>query len=142
MTTYYFASRYSRHPELRGYRDQLTKALPHASVTSRWLDLHDGKVPTTAPPEALNADPSQWWPYALADLSDLEAADVLVSFLGHPGGKGGRHIEHGYAMAIGHRIAIIGDRENVFHCDPDAEHYPTWEAFLAHETEMESHERL
>lgn len=134
MTAYYFASRYSRRLELCGYRDELTAARGRrdAVVTSRWLDAHGGQVLTTAPPSELNADPARWWPYAHADLSDLEAADVLVSFLG-PGGKGGRHIEHGYAMGLGRRIVIIGDRENVFHCDPETEHYPTWDAFLANE---------
>ena len=39
---YYFAARYSRHAEMREYREQLTQAIPGASVTSQWIDCHDG----------------------------------------------------------------------------------------------------
>lgn len=130
--TYYFASRYSRHPELRGYRGELLAALPGATVTSRWIDCHDDELESSFSPEALNANPSGCWKYGAHDIEDLEASDTLVSFTG-PGGKGGRHIEHGYAMALGRRIVIVGAREHIFHCSPDAEVYETWADFLAAE---------
>lgn len=130
--SYYFASRYNRHPELRGYRAELLAAIPGASVTSRWIDCHDGTLETSLTPETLSADPGSAWEYGAHDIEDLEAAHTLVSFTG-PGGKGGRHIEHGYAMAAGKRIIIVGPRENVFHCWPAGKVYVTWQAFLAAE---------
>ena len=71
-------------------------------------------------------------------------ADVLVSFTG-AGGKGGRHIEHGYWLAAidmiqqlrpyapRPRVCVVGPRENIFHCHPATEAYPDWTAFLTHE---------
>ena len=47
MTTYYFAARYSRHPEMRDYRDQLLHALPYRRVTSRWIDMHGDELEAT-----------------------------------------------------------------------------------------------
>lgn len=133
MTAYYFASRYSRHPELRQYRDQIVAAVPGAVVTSRWIDMHGGEFAESFDPAALAADPSGCWPNGQADLDDLAAADAIVSFTG-PGGKGGRHVEHGFAIALGKRIALVGPRENVFHCHPATEVYETWIEFLGHES--------
>ena len=134
MTCYYFAARYSRHPEMRGYRDRLVATIPNAIVTSRWIDCHNDELEQSYTPEVLNADPAGCWKYGRDDLNDLNAADVIVSFTGQGGGgKGGRHVEHGYALALIARIVVIGPRENIFHCDPDTEVYPDFDAFLAHE---------
>lgn len=57
MTRYYFASRYSRHPEMRTYRTLLMGAVPDAVVTSRWIDCHSDTLEQSYTPEALNADP-------------------------------------------------------------------------------------
>lgn len=139
MTTFYFAARYSRNEELRGYRDQLEAAWPdgQVKVTSRWIDQHGGNLPGSFDPEALNSDPDGCWKYGLADIEDLTNADVIVSFTGG-GGKGGRHVEHGWAMGYFHqfgspRIVIVGPRENIFHCAPGTEVHPDWAAFLAAE---------
>ena len=59
---------------------------------------------------------------------------MLVSFTGDGGGgKGGRHVEHGYAMALGKRIVVVGPREHVFHTDPATEVYADWASFLTAE---------
>jgi hypothetical protein len=140
MTAYYFAARYNRHPELRGYRDQLLAAVPDAIVTSRWIDMHGGQLEESVTPEILNAAP--------ADLEDLAAADAIVSFTGDGGGgKGGRHIEHGVAIAYfdNHpwtvplsggpfRLVVIGPRENIFHCHPATEVFESWLLFLGRES--------
>jgi hypothetical protein len=47
----------------------------------------------------------------------LLAAEMVISFTGG-GGKGGRHVEFGLAVAAGKRLVVIGPRENVFHCLP------------------------
>ena len=141
MTTYYFAARYSRALELREYRDQLEAAID-AAVTSRWIDHHDGELEASYTPDYLNTHPDECWRHGQRDFEDLEDSDVLVSFTG-TGGKGGRHIEHGYWLAcipndldIGapwRRVVIVGARENIFHCHPRTEVYPDFAAFLAHE---------
>lgn len=136
MTTYYyFAARYSRHPEMRAYRDQL-EAAGDFVVTSRWIDCHNEELEQSFTPEALNADPARCWFYGQHDIEDLDDADVLVSFTGNGGGgKGGRHIEHGYFLASSRfrRVVIVGPRENIFHCHPNTDVYPDWATFLAAE---------
>jgi hypothetical protein len=130
---YYFATRYSRHPEMRDYRAELLAALPDAVVTSRWIDCHEGELDASFTPEVLGADPAGCWKYGEHDLEDLDEADAIVSFTG-PGGKGGRHIEHGYAIAMrGKRLVLVGPRENIFHCHPRTEAYADWAEFLAAE---------
>jgi poly(3-hydroxybutyrate) depolymerase len=116
MTAYYLAARYSRNPELCEYRDELCAKIPGSVVTSRWIDQHAGELEASYTPE------------------DLDAAQVIVSFTGAGGGgKGGRHIEHGYAIAAGKRLVVVGPRENIFHCHPATEVYATWDDFLARE---------
>ena len=132
MTDYYFATRYSAHPQMRRYRDELEREVSGAHVTSSWIDMHGGELEASLTPAALSADPSRGWFFAAADLDDIDAADVLVSFTGE-GGKGGRHVEHGYAMARGMRTVIVGHREHIFHTAPDTEVYASWQEFLEHE---------
>lgn len=135
---YYFAARYSRHPEMRAYRDELEATL-NARVTSRWIDCHDDELEASYTPEQLDSDPAACWRHGAHDLDDLDESDTLVSFTGQGGGgKGGRHIEHGYFLASAgenspFRVVVVGPRENIFHCHPCTEVYPDWAAFLANE---------
>jgi hypothetical protein len=141
---YYFAARYSRNPELRAYRDDLLTAIPGSVVTSRWIDCHPdivGGLEQSFTPEALAADPAGCWKFGLHDVEDLANATAIVSFTGNGGGgKGGRHIEHGIAMALDFysagpmRLIVVGPRENIFHCHPKTEVYSTWPEFLVAET--------
>lgn len=133
MTAYYFAARYRMHPVMRDYRDQLIAALPDARVTSRWIDLHGGELELSYTPELLNARPADCWRHGSSDLRDLRAADTIVSFTGGEGGKGGRHVEHGYAIAACKRLVIVGPRENIFHTHPATEVYTTFAEFLDRE---------
>lgn len=143
---YYFAARYNRHPEMRKFRADLQAAIPDAVVTSRWIDCHDGKYPGSFTPDVLNADPGYCWSVGQADLEDLANSDAIVSFTGDGGGgKGGRHIEHGVAIAYydNHpwaggaedpfRLIVVGPRENIFHCHPETEVYATFADFVAAE---------
>jgi hypothetical protein len=147
MTAYYFAARYSRHPEMRDYRDQLTSAVPGAIVTSRWIDCHGGDFDQSFTPDFLAAHPEECWTNGQHDLEDLSKADAIVSFTetGYEGGrpsKGGRHIEHGHAIAEGMRLVIVGPRENIFHCHPATEVYEAWVEFLGHESLAVHHPSL
>ena len=121
----YLAARYSRNAEMRGVRDVL-EAFGH-EVTSRWIDQHGGNLLESIVAEKLNADPEGCAHYALVDLEDLQAADVVISFTSAGGGgKGGRHIEFGLALGLGKHVVIVGPRENVFHTLPNIEWYPDW----------------
>jgi nucleoside 2-deoxyribosyltransferase len=55
---------------------------------------------------------------AVMDLHDVTRAEALV--LLNPrefqhSGTGGRHVEFGYALALGKPLVIVGMRSNVFH---------------------------
>lgn len=150
---YYFAARYSRYPEMRQRRAELIAAIPDAEVTSRWIDCLDGKLEASYTPEVLAVQPDECWKQGQADLEDLARAEAIVSFTGDGGGgKGGRHVEHGIAIAnvdnhpmlvapdaIGEvfRLIVIGPRENIFHCHPATEVYATFAEFLAAERSRE-----
>jgi hypothetical protein len=65
---------------------------------------------------------------AQRDLDDLEGTDTLIAFTG--GGRGGRHVELGYSLAIGTNVIVIGKREHIFHYLPYVKHYNTWQEYL------------
>lgn len=109
----YLAARYSRKDELLGYATELAEL--GIEVTSRWIQgLHE------IPPEGIEVDSHEHYQWcAEDDLADLDAADVLVAFTEPEGliagrGRGGRHVELGYAIAKGKPVLICGHRENVF----------------------------
>lgn len=124
----YLAARYSRHDEMRGVRDVLN-AMGH-EVTSRWIDCHadvTGDFTSSFTPEFLNAHPSECGRIAAHDIEDLDAADMVISFTSPDGGgKGGRHVEFGYGLALGKRMVLVGPREHVFHTLPQVDAYPDW----------------
>jgi hypothetical protein len=125
----YLAGRYSRHPEMRDYRDQL-EAHGH-KVTSRWIDLHGGDLGQSIPPARLNADPASCTRFAETDLLDLTQSDMVISFTEkNPGGKGGRHVEFGIGLAQRKIMIIIGPREHVFHTLSGVGIYPDWKVFV------------
>ncbi len=128
MNIVYLASRYSRADEMRGVRDVLTLAYG-LTVTSRWIDHHGGKYAASFTSNQLNTDPDYCGQIALVDWEDLQTADTVISFTGE-GGKGGRHVEFGMAVALGKRLFVIGPREHVFHTLPEVSHYPDWSHFL------------
>lgn len=126
----YFAGRYSRYPEFRAYRDELV-SLGH-EVTSRWIDLHGATLPTSIPPDRLNAEPGACARYAVTDVEDVRRSDVVVSFTDERGGgKGGRHVEFGIALGLGKLLVIVGPRENVFHTLLGVAVFPAWPEFVS-----------
>lgn len=72
------------------------------SVTSSWLKQDDELSDQ----------------FARQDLKDVAYADALVA-LNPDGyadrGTGGRHVEFGYALALGKRIVLVGARTHIFH---------------------------
>ena len=137
----YLAARYSRREELVGYRTQL-EAMGH-SVTSRWLNgahqISNEGQPIGDDGEAL-VESGQCiraaalrQEFAIEDVADVMAADLVVSFTEPPrsnASRGGRHVEFGIALAQRSALAVIGYRENLFHWLPNVGFFETWEIFL------------
>lgn len=126
----YFAGRFSRLQELLANKHAIeTKAPEYGAeieITSRWLlGGHEWVgTPDEEIPVERNAS------FASDDLEDLLEADAVVCFTESPRSgpaRGGRHVEMGYALAIGKRILTVGHRENVFYCLPDIEFFPSWD---------------
>ncbi len=110
MNKVYVAARYPMITEARAAANLLKQA--NYEVTSRWLDgvnraLHDA---------------------AIEDLEDVRAADYLM-LLTLPEGTsysgGGRHVEFGYALALGKRVIAVGHYETLFCYLPQVRVYPT-----------------
>lgn len=134
MTAFYLAARFSRYDEMQGVRDVL-RGLGH-TVTSRWIDQHGGDQLESAAQAVLNSDPASVAHFGLHDLEDIDAADVVVSFTSTDGGgKGGRHVEFGYALGAGKPVVIVGPRENIFHTLPQVEHHADWPRWVMALTE-------
>jgi nucleoside 2-deoxyribosyltransferase len=122
----YIAGRYGRRVELTAYASELERTSSKHHITSRWLlgthEAHDTRY---------TQEQARGW--ALDDLEDLLASDTLIAFTeesGSPYGRGGRHVEFGYALALGKRIIVIGPAENIFCCLPNMYRYETFEEFL------------
>lgn len=120
----YLASRFGRQAEMREVAERL-RLLGH-EVTSRWLteEFSDG-----GRQEVTEDDKAKWASY---DFVDVQIADAIISFTEPPGGcgRGGRHVEHGLALAWHKLIIVVGYRENVFHWLPGVRFYETTEQML------------
>ena len=125
----YLASRYGRRDELCQYRSQL-ELLGHP-VTSRWLNGNHQIDDNGLAAEGTKTERER---FAQEDWDDLMAADWVFSFTEKPrtstNSRGGRHVEFGAALAAGKRCAVIGWRENVFHCMPQVAFFDTWEGLM------------
>jgi len=88
-------------------------------VTSTWLKA----------PDKLSDE------FARVDLADVARADVLIA-LNPDGwqerGTGGRHVEFGYALALGKPILLIGQRANIFHHLSTVKAVEDWEDLAKH----------
>jgi nucleoside 2-deoxyribosyltransferase len=128
----YLASRFSRGHELRTYRDELRQI--GLTVTSRWLGGHGLDDANAVYTDETLAT------FALEDLEDIEASDVLIAFterrtVGYM--SGGRHVEAGYALALRIPIIVVGPAENIFYQmgvteRSDVTVVPDWHMALAH----------
>lgn len=108
----------SRRDLFRGIRSEL-KRLGY-TVTSRWIDDDYSQK---------EDDCSEYKQDQLVKyIEDIKAADCLIAFTeSSPSrGLGSRHVEFGFALALGIRLIVIGPRENVFY------HHPSVEVFASH----------
>ena len=56
--------------------------------------------------------------FAKVDLEEVESCDLLIALTegkASPYSGGGRHVEFGYALALGKDTWVIGPTENIFH---------------------------
>lgn len=128
----YLASRYSRHAEMQGVRGVL-ETFNH-KITSRWIDCHTdvmGNFTESFSQDFLNTNFADCAPLGQHDLDDILNSDCVISFTGS-GSKGGRHVEFGYALALGKRLVLVGPRENVFHTLSVVEYHPSWKHFIVY----------
>lgn len=86
-------------------RDHVARVLQDAGheVTARWLWEDE-------PPGSEQAS-------AVKDLADVARADAIVLLTNPIGTKysgGGRHVEFGYALALGKHCFTVGEHETIF----------------------------
>lgn len=80
-------------------------------VSSRWITMELFG----------SSDPNYLQTWAENDLADVKDADIVMlinpeSF--RTSGTGGRHVEVGYALALGKPVLVVGEQTNVFHYHP------------------------
>lgn len=113
----YIAARYTRREEMVKIADTLIEE--GFEVTARWVYGEEEGLTRKA--------------ISAMDLEDVEKADIILSFTepyGTPVPGGGRHVEFGYGLARGKEVAIVGERENVFHWDSHVAQFDTVEEFI------------
>jgi nucleoside 2-deoxyribosyltransferase len=122
--SWYFAGQFARLAELAGYAAKAR--LAGLTVTSRWLS-QDPVSGYAGGSSEIGRE------FAERDLEDITAADGLLFFAEDPAigiPRGGRHVEFGFALAIGKALEVVGSSENVFHMLEDVAHYLTFEEWL------------
>lgn len=111
ITSIYIAGPFKRREDLFLIREQLAQR--HIESTSRWLDSHLSDY--DCPVSVLRQE-------ALEDLLDIHRADAFL--LVNPEewvneGRGGKHIEFGYALAKGRAMYVMGVASSIFHHHPN-----------------------
>lgn len=127
MPALYLSAQFEDAPVLRDARARLT-ALGY-TVTSRWLDAGTA-VPATAQADDAGAG-ERLAAIAVQDLEDIRAADIVVVYNPPEAcavGRGGRHVETGFALALDKPIVVVGARGNVFHWLPSMTVVKDWTA--------------
>lgn len=122
-TKVYLAARFSRFPEMQGYKGELERA--GFEVTSRWVSgehqARDGEVFSQEDRKR----------FAVEDYGDLCKSDIIICFTEGPNppgrNRGGRHVEFGIALGLELEIHVVGHRENVFYCLPSVRFHEDWD---------------
>lgn len=124
----YIAARFSRRAEAHLLGKKL-QALGHV-IVSRWTRPGDDHVLATG--MSAQAGDKERERFALEDLADVESSHMCVSLMEAPrsNGRGGRHVEFGYALGLGKMLIVIGPRETVFHHLPCVLHFDDEASFL------------
>lgn len=97
-------------------------------VTSRWI-----KLDTKFSHGLKSYSDDEKTQVAQMDEEDVRAATDGLVLIAETSGRpvpGGKHVETGIALALGHPVYVIGSRENVFHWHPCVRVFPNEDAFL------------
>lgn len=129
-TKFYLAARYSRHPEMRVYRNALEEY--NIDVLARWIEGDHQALTINDARHNFEFNNR----CAHEDIEDLEKCDVLVTFTESPREfsqrpTGGRHVELGLALAWNKEIHTIGPRENVFYYCNNVHQWNSWHQFMS-----------
>ena len=128
MMKIYLAARFSRRHEVHALGKDL-QSLGH-TIVSRWSLPDCDHVLAAGLSDQANDLARQR--FALEDMEDLGKANCLI-LLGEPprnNSRGGHLVEFGAALALGHRVIVVGPRATVFHCLPTVEVFNTWQSML------------
>lgn len=128
----YLCAAYERRNEMQGVAECLQAMFKH-DITSSWVRTRPNKSGNLlsglgAVDFAENTD--YCGHFALQDLEDIRQADTIVAFTDGEKARGGRHVEFGYAAALGHRLILVGPRETLFHTLPYVEWFPSWPSLV------------
>lgn len=115
----YLAAPYAARAQVRQYAAELERI--GFTVTSTWLEeTHEISSGTIGAATAVSD--AEIAMHAAADLGDIDRSDLVVlltegaaDLVGGNGTSGGRHVETGYAIALGKPVVVVGEPENVFH---------------------------
>lgn len=112
----YLAARYERRAEMVVLSLELERY--NIITTSRWID-------------GSQEEKEEYFArYAQECIDDIRCADVIVLFAEKTKGRGGRHVELGYALALERPIVIVGGHEHIFSYLPEIIHVPDWDKAL------------
>lgn len=129
MKNIYIAARFSKRPIANALANCLQQR--GMTITSRWVKPETNHIlPTGLFQQASDSERQR---FALEDISDLRNCDTIISLQEEPrnNGRGGRHIEFGYAIALYKKLIVIGPKETVFHHLPEIIWFNTTTDFLA-----------
>lgn len=124
----YLAARFSRRHLAHALGVQLQQA--GHEIVSRWtLPGEDHVIPKGSSEQAADRERER---FAKEDIEDVNACDWMISLMENPrnDGRGGRHVEFGYGLAMGKKMTIIGPKETVFHHLPEVEQFNDTGEFL------------
>lgn len=126
MKRVYLASRYSRREEMKEHAIELEEN--GFVVSSSWLkETFDPNMTLSALEEADHQE------IAEHDLDDVIGSDIMIFFAEDQNNqppRGGRHVEFGFALALGVEIYVIGEKENIFHYLPNIKVFPSFEDLM------------
>lgn len=121
---FYLAARYGRKDEIVGYAELLL--IRGYGITSTWIRQVEDEMLYEEGPDVAGR-------FAEKDYSEIDEADVLVYFSeeeNNPWGRGGRHVEFGYAIGRGKLVYVVGPLENLFHYHPGILAFANFDQFL------------
>jgi hypothetical protein len=131
MRRIYLAGRFSRQEELRFYGFRLRQL--GATVDARWLDREESDWSAEDIRGGSAYAQAMGRVAAREDYKDIGRSNMLLSFTENDDAgytSGGRHVEFGWAYAMGLTLAIVGPRENVFHCADGVTQFDDFDAFI------------